>query len=124
MKVTKYAAVWHEENDSGVPEHCMGMSPLFDTGDEALAWIKAAVAEDRERFEEFMQAAKDNDVEICDSFDFYEDVGSDLYRSSGNNQTTYYKIVDVDVESDSIGHCKPQASLKEQMAKEYACLRT
>lgn len=119
MKVTKYAAVWHEENDSGVPEHCMGMSPLFDTGDEALAWIKTAVAEDRERFEEFMQAAKDNDIELCDSFDFYEDVGSDLFRSSGNNQTTYYKIVDV--ESDSIGHCNPQASLKEQMAKEYAC---
>lgn len=80
----EWFAVWHEENDAGVPTHVMGASPAFDTKDGAMRWVQKAVEEDRGRHEE--SGRSDSDA-------FDDETEDDVRHTYGNGQHTYYRVV-------------------------------
>lgn len=80
----EWIAVWHEENDAGVPMHVMGASPAFDTKDGATRWVQKAVDEDRERHAE--SGRSDSDA-------FDDKTEDDIRHTYGNGQHTYYHVV-------------------------------
>ena len=75
-----YQVIWHEENQTGVPEHVMGASPLFPTRQAAEDWLNSTMAEDRER-------AGENEEAL-----FVENLGDGVWKTVGNNQNCFYRI--------------------------------
>ena len=75
-----YQVIWHEENQTGVPEHVMGASPLFPTRQAAEDWLNSTMAEDRER------AGEDKEDLIV------ENLGDGVWKTVGNNQHCFYRI--------------------------------
>ena len=97
----RYAVVWHEANDSGVPVHVMGTSDLFDSEEGARRFIRNAVAEDESRHEN------------SDREELFSDEESNGVRITyGNGQTTYYSIEQISV---------PEGS-KDILEKAEACI--
>ena len=75
-----YQVIWHEENQTGVPEHVMGASPLFPTRQAAEDWLNSTMAEDRER-------AGENEEDLI-----VENLGDGVWKTVGNNQHCFYRI--------------------------------
>lgn len=82
---TLYQVVWHEENQTGVPEHVMGASPLLPTEQAAKDWLNSTMAEDRER-------AGENEEDLL-----VENLGDGVWKTDGNNQRCFYRIETVEV---------------------------
>lgn len=80
-----YQVIWHEENQTGVPEHVMGASPLLPTGQAAEDWLNSTMAEDRER-------AGENEEALL-----VENLGDGVWKTVGNNQHCFYRIETVEV---------------------------
>ena len=80
-----YQVIWHEENQTGVPEHVMGASPLLPTRQAAEDWLNSTMAEDRER-------AGENEEGL-----FVENLGDGVWKTAGNNQHCFYRFETVDV---------------------------
>lgn len=76
--------IWMEDNDSGTPEHWLGISPRFDSKAKAQAWIEEAVKEDRSRH---------GDAGYNESWE--DNHSLDIRHTYGNTQHCYYRIVDV-----------------------------
>ena len=83
-----YQVIWHEENQTGVPEHVMGASPLFPTRQAAEDWLNSTMAEDRER-------AGENEEAL-----FVENLGDGVWKTVGNNQNCFYRIETDEVPDD------------------------
>ena len=83
-----YQVIWHEENQTGVPEHVMGASPLLPTRQAAEDWLNSTMAEDRER-------AGENEEAL-----FVENLGDGVWKTSGNNQHCFYRIETDEVPDD------------------------
>lgn len=76
--------IWMEDNDSGTPEHWLGISPRFDSKAKAQAWIEETVQEDRSRH---------GDAGYDESWE--DNHSLDIRHTYGNKQHCYYRIVDV-----------------------------
>ena len=83
-----YQVIWHEENQTGVPEHVMGASPLLPTEQAAKDWLNSTMAEDRER-------AGENEEAL-----FVENLGDGVWKTVGNNQNCFYRIETDEVPDD------------------------
>ena len=79
-----YQVIWHEENQTGVPEHVMGASPLLPTEQAAKDWLDSTMAEDRER-------AGENEEAL-----FAENLGDGVWKTAGNSQHCFYRIETVE----------------------------
>ena len=79
-----YQVIWHEENQTGVPEHVMSASPLLITGQAAEDWLNSTMAEDRER-------AGENEEDLL-----VENLGDGVWKTVGNNQHCFYRIETVE----------------------------
>ena len=75
-----YQVIWHEVNQTGVPEHVMGASPLLPTKQAAEDWLNSTMAEDRER-------AGENEEDLL-----VENLGDGVWKTIGNNQHCFYRI--------------------------------
>lgn len=75
-----YQVIWHEVNQTGVPEHVMGASPLLPTRQAAEDWLNSTMAEDRER-------AGENEEDLL-----VENLGDGVWKTIGNNQHCFYRI--------------------------------
>lgn len=80
-----YQVIWHEENQTGVPEHVMGASPLLPTRQAAEDWLNSTMAEDRER-------AGENEEDLL-----VENLGDGVWKTVGNNQHCFYRFETVEV---------------------------
>lgn len=100
MHLKRYVAFWHEENDSGVPTHNMGISRLFKTEMEALDYVRKCVEEDKERFDDALEDAKENGVYSDEEFYFGRHPDSEVSVAIGNGQKTYYKVEKVLVDCE------------------------
>ena len=100
MQIKRYVALWHEENDSGVPTHNMGISELFKTELEAWSYVKRCVDEDKERFDEAKADDKEHGIVNDDEFFFGEHSDSDVSVAIGNGQKTFYKVEKVWVDCE------------------------
>ena len=81
---TMYQVIWHEENQTGVPEHVMGASPLLPTEQAAEDWLNSTMAEDRER------AGEDKEDLIV------ENLGDGVWKTVGNNRHCFYRVETVE----------------------------
>ena len=80
-----YQVIWHEVNQTGVPEHVMGASPLLPTEQAAEDWLNSTMAEDRER-------AGENEEDLL-----VENLGDGVWKTIGNNQNCFYRVETVEV---------------------------
>lgn len=100
--------IWMEDNDTGFPEHWLGISPRFNSKEDAKDWLRSTVEEDRGRHE--TSKLEEEPFEASDE--------GEIRHTYGNSQHTYYRIVDVPAkdttdEGLSLAYKELEKSLKE-----------
>ena len=90
-----YCVAWHCAYHSGSPRNVCGVSPAFDTREQARDWIDAAFSEDVGMWEELKEEDADTD---CPKPEMFSD-GDEAIRTENcdrGNSTIWYEVCEIE----------------------------